>query len=258
MAAQAGGELNSFPDLPPASAPIDIESAGQGRREATDSARTLKPLGVSGVFAPSLDVGTGDDPVLGPRSYSDDPREVAAFARATVDAYRRAGVLAAATHFPGLGSASQDTEAGPAQVGLSADELRARDLVPFRAAIRAGLQAVVVSHALYAVDDFTVPGSLSERVIGGLLRDELRFKGLAITDDLADPPVTAYTSVPEAAVQAIRAGADMVHISGPVSDQQAAYVALLRAARRGTISRDRLDEAVGRILATKRALKLIR
>jgi beta-N-acetylhexosaminidase len=116
----------------------------------------------------------------------------------------------------------------------------------------------VVSHALYAVDDFTVPGSLSKRVIGGLLRDDLKFRGLAITDDLADPPITAYASVADAAVQAIRAGADMVHISGPASDQQAAYVALLRAARRGDVSRDRLDEAVNRILSTKRALGLIR
>jgi beta-N-acetylhexosaminidase len=106
IAAQAGGEFNAFADLPPPNAPIDVESAAQGRREAADSAATLKPLGVSGVFAPSLDVAPSDDPVLGPRSYSDDPREVAAFARATVDAYRRGRMLAAATHFPGLGSAS--------------------------------------------------------------------------------------------------------------------------------------------------------
>jgi beta-N-acetylhexosaminidase len=258
MASQQGGDFNAFPDLPPRSEPGELRSAAQGGAEAAESAAALRPLGVRGVFAPSLNVATGDDPVLGPLSFSDDPRAVARYARAAVSAYRRGGVLAAATHFPGLGSASQDTEQGPAQVGLSEEELRRRDMVPFRAAIRAGLQAVVLSHALYAIDDFTLPGSLSKRVIGELLRGELRFRGLAITDDLADPPITSVASVPDAAVEAIKAGADMVHISGPASDQQAAYVALLRAVQRDEIPRRRLDEAVGRVLVAKQSLGLIR
>ena len=91
-----------------------------------------------------------------------------------------------------------------------------------------------------------------------LLRGELRFRGLTITDDLADPAVTAQASVPEAAVRAVRAGADMLFISGPVGDQQGAYVAVLRAVRRRRLSRKRLDEAVLRILDTKRRYGLIR
>ena len=115
-----------------------------------------------------------------------------------------------------------------------------------------------MSHGLYALDDFVVPGSLSKKVATGLLRGELRFRGIAITDDLSDPPITALGSVPDAAVQAVNAGADMVYISGPAGDQQAAYVAVLRAARRGEISRKRLDEALVRILAVKRDYGLIR
>ena len=105
--------------------------------------------------------------------------------------------------------------------------------MPFRAAIEAGAPAVLLSHGLYAADDFVVPGSLSRRITTDLLRDELKFKGVAITDDLADPPITALGTVPDAAVKAVRAGADMLYVSGPAGDQQAAYVAVLRAVRSG-------------------------
>jgi beta-N-acetylhexosaminidase len=190
--------------------------------------------------------------------FSDEPREVAAFAAATVPAYRRARMLSAVEHFPGLGAATQPTEEGPAQVGLALDDLRRNDLVPFRAAFRAGAPGVVLSHALYAIDDFTTPGSLSKRVVTDLLRRELHFRGVAITDDLSDPAITADSSVPDAAIRALRAGADMLYVSGPSSDQQAAYVAVLRAVQRKQVPRRRLDEAVGRILDAKKRLGLIR
>jgi beta-N-acetylhexosaminidase len=205
-----------------------------------------------------IDVGLEGDPALGPRAYSDDPRQVAAYAAATVRAYRRAGMFTAVSHFPGLGSASQPTEEGPATVGLSLPELRKRDLVPFRAAFRAGAPGVILSHGLYALDNFTRPASLSRRVATDLLRKQLHFRGVAITDDLADPPITAVSSVPDAAVRAIRAGADVVYISGPAGDQQAAYFAVLRAARRHQIPHSRIEEAVSRVLLAKRRFRLIR
>ena len=258
MAAQEGGEFNAFPDLPPALAPADIATAEQAGALQREAARTLRPLGVTGFLAPVLDVGPETEPVLGQRVYSDDPGDVAAFARATVGALRRGRIFSAVKHFPGLGSATQPTEEGPASVGLSLDELRERDLIPFVAAFKAGAPAVVLSHAFYAVDDFTRPGSLSSRIATDLLRKELRFRGVAITDDLADPPISAQLAIPDAAVRAVKAGADMVFISGPAGDQQAAYAALLRAVRRREISRGRLDQALLRILAAKRRFGLIR
>jgi beta-N-acetylhexosaminidase len=113
---------------------------------------------------------------------------------------------------------------------------------------------VIVGHALYPFNDFTVPASLSSEVETGLLRRRLRFRGVAMTDDLADPAITAIHTVPDAAVRALRAGADMIQISGTAGDQQAAYVAVLRAVQRGRIPRARLDQAVGRILLAKRRL----
>jgi beta-N-acetylhexosaminidase len=234
MADQPGGELNSFPDLPPATAPADLATAPEAGAEASDAARALRRLGVTGVLGPNVDVGVDASP-LGVAVYSDDSGLVSAFATETVRAYRRGRVLAAASHFPGLGSATASTEESPATVGLSLEELSSRDLVPFRAAFRAGVPAVVLSHAFYEPDDFTVPGSLSPKIATDLLRRDERFGGIAITDDLADPPITSYSSVPGAAVQALRAGADMLYISGTAGDQRAAYVAVLRAVESGKL-----------------------
>ena len=257
MAAQEGGEFNSFPDLPPPTAASDLPDVETAVREAELAGGTLKPLGVNGVLGPVVDVGLAEDPAVGPRAFSDQPGRVASYARAVVETYRRTKVFAAAKHFPGLGSASQSTEEGPANVGLSLGELRRRDLVPFRAAIKAGVPGVIVSHGLYAADDFVTPASLSRRITTGLLKRELRFKGVAIADDLADPPVSALSDVPEAAVTALKAGADMLYVSGSAGDQQAAYVTVLRATRSGEITRNRLNDALVRVLSVKRDYGLI-
>jgi beta-N-acetylhexosaminidase len=258
ITSQEGGELNSFPDLPPASLPADIDSARTAADQARDSAATLRGLGLNGVLGPVVDVGQEHGSALGARLYSDDAQEVAAYADATVRAYRDEHVFSAVTHFPGLGAADQSTEEGPATVGLGLDELRARDLIPFEAAIDAGVPGVVIGHALYSFNDFTVPASLSKQVATDLLRRDLRFKGVAITDDLADPAITVIHTVPDAAVRALRAGADMLYVSGSAGDQEAAYVAVLRAIQRGRVPRRRLDRAIGRILLAKQDYDLIR
>ncbi len=258
MAVQEGGEFNSFPDLPPPTAASDLPDVDTAVTEAEQAGGTLKPLGVNGVLGPVIDVGLAEDPAVGPRAFSDEPDRVAAYSRGVVGAYRQTKVFAAAKHFPGLGSASQSTEEGPANVGLSLEELRKRDLVPFRTAIDAGVPGVIVGHGLYAADDFVTPASLSRRVTTGLLKRELGFQGIAIADDLADPPISALAKVPDAAVTAVKAGADMVYVSGSTGDQQAAYVAVLRAVRTREIPRARLDDAVVRILSVKRDYGLIR
>jgi beta-N-acetylhexosaminidase len=258
ITSQEGGELNSFFDLPPAVLPADMRSAAEAGDAAEKSAATLRGLGLNGVLGPVVDVGQESGSALGARLYSDNPDEVAAYADATVRAYRAKHVFSSVTHFPGLGAADQSTEEGPATVGLGLDELKARDLIPFQAAIDAGVPGVIVGHALYPFSDFTVPASLSKSVATDLLRGDLRFKGVAISDDLADPAITVIHTVPDAAVRALRVGVDMLYVSGGTGDQQAAYVAVLRAVRRGRIPRRRLNEAVGRILLAKQDYDLIR
>jgi beta-N-acetylhexosaminidase len=212
---------------------------------------------VTGVLGPVVDVGFESGSALGARIYSDSPDEVSGYADAVVRAYRQDRLFGAAKHFPGLGTADQSTEFGPASVGQDIDQLRERDLRPFKAAIDAGVPGVMLSHALYPINDFTRPASLTRSIATDLLRGELGFQGVTLTDDLADPAITALYSVPDAAVRALRAGADLLFISGPPGDQQAAYAAVLRAARRGEIPRRRLDEALLRALEAKEDYGLI-
>jgi beta-N-acetylhexosaminidase len=258
MTAQDGAEFNWLPGLPPAEAPADLGSADEAAAQATETATTLRGLNVTGVLDPVVDVGPGEGSPLSARIYSDEADEVSGYADAVVHTYRAKRLFSAAKHFPGLGATDQLTELGPATVGLDLDALRKRDLLPFRAAFEAGVPAVVLSHALYPMNDFTQPASLSRAVVTDLLRNELGFAGVAITDDLADPAITTSYSVPEAAVLAIKAGADMLFISGSPGDQQAAYTAVLRAAERGQLPRGRLDEAVLRDLHAKWDYGLIR
>jgi beta-N-acetylhexosaminidase len=257
LSVQDGGEFNELEGLPPALAGADLASAEDAAIQALETAQTMRDLNITGLLNPVIDVGFESGSALGARVYSDDPEEVAAYAEVMVRAYREERLFGAVKHFPGLGSADQSTQLGPASVGLDLEQLRERDLRPFRAAFKAGAPAVLLSHALYPVSDFTRPGSLTPEIATGLLRDELGFQGVAITDDLADPAITSAYSVPDAAVQALKAGADLVFISGPVGDQRAAYSAVLGAARRGDIPRRRLNEAVLRALEAKEDYGLI-
>jgi beta-N-acetylhexosaminidase len=257
LAIQDGGEFNSLQGLPPPLAPADLASADEAHAQATEMADTLRGLNITGVLGPVADVGFESGSALGARVYSDDPAEVSSYAAAMVGAYRERRLFGAVKHFPGLGAADQSTELGPATVGLDLDQLRERDLRPFRAAIEAGAAGMLLSHALYAVNDFTRPGSLTRAIATDLLRGELGFQGVTVTDDLADPAITSSYSVPEAAVQALRAGADLLFVSGPAGDQQAAYAAVLRAAQRGGIPRRRLNAALLRALEAKEDYGLI-
>ena len=213
LAVQDGGEFNELEGLPPALAGADLASTDEAAVQATETARTLRGLNITGLLGPVVDVGFESGSALGARVYSDDPDEVSAYAEAMVGAYRQEHLFGAVKHFPGLGAADQSTELGPASVGLDLEQLRQRDLRPFRAAIEAGAPGVLLSHALYPVSDFTQPGSLTRAIATDLLRGELRFEGVAITDDLADPAITSSYSVPDAAVRALKAGADLlVHL----------------------------------------------
>jgi beta-N-acetylhexosaminidase len=258
LTAQDGAEFNWLPGLPPAQAPAELSSADDAAAQATETATTLRGLNITGVLDPVVDVGSESDSPLSARIYSDATDEVSGYADAVVRAYRAKRLFSAAKHFPGLGAADQLTEIGPATVGLDLDALRKRDLLPFRAAVEAGVPAVVLSHALYAMNDFTQPASLSRSIVTDLLRNEIGFAGVAITDDLADPAISSAYSVPDAAVMALEAGADMLFISGSPGDQQAAYAAVLRAVERGRLPRSRLDEAVLRDLHAKWDYGLIR
>lgn len=258
VAKQEGGEYRAFADLPPAERQLDIGDAAMPEKAeawARETGEALREAGFDLNLAPVADVATLDTPVAD-RSFSDDPAIAAEMTAAAVRGCQKAGIACAVRHFPGLGAASQETDEGPATVALDAASLAARDLVPFEAAVAEGVAAVVLSHAFYSAFDPVTPASLAPEVATELLRGELGFRGVAITDDLGAGAIKAVGGVARAAVGAVRAGADLLLIESP-ADQAGVRKELLAAVASGEVSRRRLDQAVGRVLELKRSLGLL-
>jgi beta-N-acetylhexosaminidase len=254
VAAQEGGRYRSFADLPPERTELEIgdigstETAQEWSREAAEA---LRSAGFDLNLFPIADVATLDSP-LADRAFSDDPATVTELTAAAVRGCDDAGLACAAQHFPGLGAASEDTDRGPATVGLDAGTLESRDLSPFATAFSNGMPAVGLSLAFYVAYDPVTPGALSPAVATGLLRDSLGFDGVAITDDLGAGAVRSGTSVPKAAVDALAAGADLVRVDAP-EDQAGVREGIVAAVGDGTLPLERLQQAAARVLELKRA-----
>ena len=250
-AAQEGGAASAFPDLPPrAQAELGIEGSARAvKDEARQAAEQLRAAGVNTVLAPVADVAVSAGP-LGDRPYGDDPRLVARLAAAAVQGWSAGRVIPVPKHFPGQGAASQNPLEGPATVGLTRAALEDRDLLPFRALIGRA-PAVMVSSAAYAAYDGVTPAAANRDLVGGLLRGDLGFDGVAVSDDLAGIAAAMGGTAGDAAVAAVAAGTDLVLV-GDRGEIGRVHAALVRALERGELAAGRLEEAAGRVLALKR------
>ncbi len=201
-------------------------------------------------FAPVADVNSNPaNPVIGSRAFSSEPETAAELVAACVGGFRASGMLCTLKHFPGHGDTATDSHYGAAVVQKTMAELEACELLPFRAGIDAGAEFVMVGHlCVPAVTGDQTPASLSPLLTTGLLRDDLGFGGLVITDSMQMKAVTGQYSPGEAAVLAIQAGADIILMP---EDLAAAADGLLAAVERGDISEQRLDESVLRVLRLK-------
>lgn len=237
----------------------DMASIGAGGDAslAADAGTTigsyLNEIGFNVDFAPVADVA-GEGSALGDRSFGSDPQAVSEMVTSAVSGIEGTGVSACLKHFPGLGSTTEDTHDGRVEITKSLEEMRASDFVPFSAGIEAGADFVMVSHATApALDEDNVPSSLSKKVITDILRGELGFEGVVITDALDMMAITEYYTTEEAAVMALEAGADMLLMP---DDFEKAYNAVLAAVQDGTISEERINESLDRIYRVKCAGKL--
>lgn len=249
---QEGGPYRSLPDLPPAERQIEIGDRADPRvaeRWGEETAKALAGVGVDLNLAPVADVATLDSPIAD-RSFSDDAGLAAEMTVAALRGCDAEAIACAVSHFPGLGAGTQDTDQGPSSIGLDGGTLRGRDLAPFIAAFDAGVPAVVVSHGLYVAFDPVTPASLSRAVTTDLLRDELGFEGVAISDDLSAGAIAASTPPGPAAVAAVDAGIDLVQVSDP-GDVREVRAALVAAVVDGSLSEDRLAEAAARVEALR-------
>lgn len=213
----------------------------------------LKELGFNLDFAPVADVSDSENSVMGDRVFGSDAGLVADMVSNVVEGIEAAGVSSCLKHFPGIGHTEGDTHNSRVEVTRTLDEMRSIDFIPFQAGIDAGADFVMVSHAALADADDTVPASLSKTIMTDILRDEMGFEGIIITDALNMAAITEYYTTEEAAVGAIVAGADMLLMP---DDFQAAYNAVLAAVQDGTISEERINGSLKRIYRVKYADKL--
>jgi beta-N-acetylhexosaminidase len=236
-----------------------VGAAGD-RQLAADVAQTiafeLRALGVDVNFAPVADVHTNlANPIIGLRAFGADPEAVGAMVAASVAGHAAAGVAATAKHFPGHGDTSVDSHVALPTIPHDRARLDAVELAPFRAAIAAGVPLVMVGHLdVPALDASGTPASLSVPITTDLLRGELGFDGVVVTDALDMAALRPATDPAGAAVGALRAGADLLLM--PVSTP-AAVEALATAAADGTVPAARIDQAVQRVVALKIALGLL-
>ena len=230
------------------------------RYEGAATARQARALGLPWIFAPVADVNNNpDNPIINIRSYGEDPEGVARHVRAFIEgAHESAGapVLVTAKHFPGHGDTGVDSHLALPVLNVDRERLKRIELVPFRAAIAAKVDAIMSAHiSLPVLDDSGLPATLSPPALTGLLRKELGFDGITVTDALDMPGVSKNWPSGEAAVKAIQAGSDVLLMP---PDPEAAVEAVLRAVLDGSIERRRIDESVAKILAAKVRLGLHR
>lgn len=220
------------------------------KRAAEQIADYLMPLGFNLDFAPVADVV---DPLrsdtMGLRSFSSDAAVAADMVRAEVEGFRDKKMLCCAKHFPGIGAAAGDSHEGAITIEATNEELETVDLVPFRAAIEAGVPMIMVGHvSLPNIVGDSTPAPLSSAVVQGMLRDSLGYTGIIVTDSLSMGAITDYYTPAEAAVAALKAGCDIPLMPERLDE---AYQGVLSAVQVGELTEERLDESLTRILTAK-------
>lgn len=246
--------LTVWPDM------LSVGAAGdRARTEHVGQAvgAELAALGIGWDFAPVLDVHTNpDNPVIGNRAFGSTPEAVAAQGLAFWRGLRAAGVLGCGKHFPGHGDTRTDSHLELPVVDHSLERLRRVELAPFAAAARAGIDALMTAHVLFPALDPDGPATLSRRILTDLLRHELGFEGVIVSDDLGMKAVADRYTIEELAVGAVAAGADVLLIREPLDRQLRAFEALVRAAESDDRLRARIFESAARVGVMKAACRV--
>ena len=250
-------ETARFPYLMAFGAARDLSAT---RALGAATAREARAMGVNWVFAPDADVNNNpDNPIINVRSFGEDPQAVAENVSAFVEgAHSIPGdyILVTAKHFPGHGDTAEDSHMQLAKLDQPKERIESVELVPFRAAIEHGVDAIMTAHmAVPAFEPNPIPATVSERVLTGLLREELGFKGLIVTDALEMQGISALYTEGEAAVRSIAAGADVLLMP---SDPEVCIRALESAVKSGRIGVSRINASAAKVMAAKQHLGLLR
>ena len=256
---QEGGMVSRLSaDLVNVPGNMAVAAAGKpetARRMAAITARQLRGTGINFNLAPAVDVNNNSrNPVIGVRSYGDDPDLTAEYAVSAVRGYAENCLLCCAKHFPGHGRTDVDSHIALPVVNRSLRELWETELIPFRAVIDAGVPAVMSSHILFPqIEPKEVPSTMSRRIMHDLLREEMGFGGLILSDDLNMDAIRMHYGISHGAVEAMKAGVDLIIVcncNDEDAEQKCAEEAL-KAAESGEISMDEMEDSVSRILEAK-------
>ncbi len=258
-----GGTVDRLKDIiAPAPSVADVFATGNKRlfrRHGRVIGEGCRALGFNTDFAPVLDLAFPPSrSVLTSRTASADPKQVALYAREFLRGLKQAGVLGCGKHFPGLGEANLDTHQELPAINKSWKRLWAEDLYPYRT-LRREMPFVMVAHAAYPqVTEGRVPASLSQRWMGEILRQKIGYRGLIVSDDLEMGGVLAAASIEDAAIESVRAGADMFLVCHDEEKVGRSYEAVLRAAERDRKFAHSVQDRARRILAFKRKSPALR
>src|SRR3954467_638067 len=251
---QEGGSIRILPWAAPVPSQGATPTLVEAKRQATQAAKDLTAAGVNVTLAPVADVG-GPGSVMSGRAFPGGSADVSALTSAAVSGYRGTKVAATLKHFPGLGEAGTNTDDGPVSISSPRAALATRDLAPFQAGIKAGAPLVMASHAVYTGLDPKNIASQSKPILTTLLRRDLGFEGVVITDSMEAAAVLRRSSLELAALRSVAAGADMLLLTGPGSFPRV-YRQLLAGAKQSEKFRSRIAEAAARVIALKRSLGL--
>jgi beta-N-acetylhexosaminidase len=216
--------------------------------------RELRALGFDIDFAPVLDIHTNPaNPIIGDRAFGTEPEAVTRRALAFARGLEAAGVLACGKHFPGHGDTSTDSHLELPRIDHAMERLERVELVPFLRAAQAKLPMIMTAHVVFAAIDASTPATMSKAVVTGLLREKLGYEGVIVSDDLDMRAITDRMSPGEAAVDAVRAGCDVLLLCHHPDRQQTAREALIKEAERDSELRRQIGESAARVRAMKRA-----
>ncbi|MEU9375223.1 glycoside hydrolase family 3 protein [Streptomyces sp. NPDC048255] len=230
-----------------------VDDTALTREVARELGRRLAECGVNLNWAPSADVNSNpDNPVIGVRSFGADTHLAARHTAAYVEGLQAAGVAACTKHFPGHGDTNVDSHHALPRIDVDLDTLQARELVPFKAAIEAGTKAVMSAHILVPALDPTRPATLSPQILTGLLRKELGYEGLIVTDGMEMNAIAGTYGIERGSVLAVAAGADAICVGGGLADEATVLRlrdALVAAVHEGALPEERLADAAARVRA---------
>lgn len=227
------------------------------RRAAQATAKELTAVGVNFNFAPCVDVNINpENPIIGVRSYGESPELVATFGTAAIEGYQSMGMISCAKHFPGHGDTCVDTHYALPTIRYGRDRLDAVELLPFRAAVEAGVASIMTTHITFTALDDVYPATLSKKIISMVLRSELGYDGIVIADCLEMKAIADTYGAANAAILAVEAGIDILLAGHTLEFQRQLRDSLLEAVQSGRISEERIDESVARIAVVKEKFNL--